>query len=186
MNSKRFPFNLVVGVWALGLIVLAAYMPGSALAATVVSFDADPAPMSTYCYDAVDSNLVALGRKYGTFAGVWTNMVNPDLVALDRNYGTFAGVWTNCAPQVASVSPGLRMASYPDSPVMSAEAEVLAANPELMIARRYVGPVETIGDGAFLAANPELMLAHRYIGSATPATDAAFLAVNPELVLTRR
>jgi hypothetical protein len=41
----------------------------------VASFDAGLAPMSTLC----------------------SNVVNSDLIALDRNYGTFAGVWTNCA-----------------------------------------------------------------------------------------
>ena len=56
--------------------ILAAYAPAQALAAWVVSFNADPAPMSTYC----------------------SNVVSSDLVELDRNYGTFAGVWTNCEP----------------------------------------------------------------------------------------
>jgi hypothetical protein len=37
-----------------------------------------------------------------------------------------------------------------------------------------------------MAANPELMVARRYISSAVPGTEAAFLAANPELMIARR
>ena len=47
----------------------------------------------------------------------------------------------------------------------------LAANPELMVAHRYVGPVIEEGDAALLAANPELMVARRYIGSVEQGID---------------
>jgi hypothetical protein len=60
--------------------------------------------------------------------------------------------------------------------------DVLAANPELMVARRYMGSVPL--DSSFLAANPELMVTRRYMGSVL--SDFGLLAANPELTLARR
>jgi len=69
---------------------------------------------------------------------------------------------------------------------MTSEAASLAANPELMVARRYVAVPARKAESAFLAANPELLVARRYIALATVRTEAAFLAANPELMVARR
>jgi hypothetical protein len=68
------------------------------------------------------------------------------------------------------------------------EYAFLAANPEVMFARRYytVG-AHAAAEAAFLAANPEVMFARHYSGPASDvAAEAAFLAANPELLLVRR
>jgi hypothetical protein len=62
----------------------------------------------------------------------------------------------------------------------------LAANPELMIARRYISTAALTAGDSLLAANPELMAARRYISTAALAASDARLAANPELIsLTR-
>jgi hypothetical protein len=68
------------------------------------------------------------------------------------------------------------------------KAAFLAANPEVMLVRRYVSPSSGVADhAAFLAANPEVMFARRYAAATSDvAAEAAFLAANPELLLARR
>lgn len=58
---------------------------------------------------------------------------------------------------------------------------ILAANPELMAARRY-GSTDGLTAGiAVLAANPELMAARRFSSTAALAASDARLTANPEL-----
>lgn len=64
-------------------------------------------------------------------------------------------------------------------------AAFLAANPELMIARRYTAPSTAGASAAILAANPELSIARRFQGVAGQNSDA-HLAANPELIIVHR
>ena len=63
----------------------------------------------------------------------------------------------------------------------TADPAFLAANPELMLARRYTAAPLV----ASLAANPELMLAHRYPAAVQADAEAATLSANPELSTAR-
>jgi hypothetical protein len=67
--------------------------------------------------------------------------------------------------------------------VTPAYAPDLAANPELIIARRY--HAMAVKDISYLAANPELIVARRYTAAVMAGAEAAFLAANPELLLVR-
>jgi hypothetical protein len=69
---------------------------------------------------------------------------------------------------------GISTASY---------APDLAANPELIIARRY--HAMAVKDISYLAANPELIVARRYTAAVMAGAEVAFLAANPELLLVR-
>ncbi|MCB0166334.1 MAG: hypothetical protein KDI79_19040 [Anaerolineae bacterium] len=63
-----------------------------------------------------------------------------------------------------------------------------AANPELLAAGRYTAPItvdEAVSDSAFWAANPELMIARRFAQTEI-GTDSQFYANNPELMAARR
>jgi hypothetical protein len=92
------------------------------------------------------------------------------------------------------------------------DAAFLAANPELMFARRYADTVAKKAEVTFLDANPELMFARRYVaaeaaekaatlanptlyvrhyvvvsaGEPAEKTEATLLAANPELMFARR
>ncbi len=92
------------------------------------------------------------------------------------------------------------------------DAAFLAANPELMFARRYTAEMAKSPEVSFLAANPELMFARRYVaaeaaektaalanpilyvrhyvvvsaGEPAEKTEATLLAANPELMFARR
>ena len=58
------------------------------------------------------------------------------------------------------------------------QQDLLAANPELMVAHRYSSAAAQAAAELHLAANPELMIAHRY----SLAAHDALLAANPELI----
>ena len=58
---------------------------------------------------------------------------------------------------------------------------VLAANPELMAARRYGLTASLTAGIASLAANPELMAARRFNSTTTLVASDLHLAINPEL-----
>ncbi|HSR29623.1 MAG TPA: hypothetical protein VLY63_03590, partial [Anaerolineae bacterium] len=75
---------------------------------------------------------------------------------------------------------------YAVSVVGDADTAYLAANPELIVARRYAAPAVGLADTAYLAANPELIIARRYAGPAVGLADTAYLAANPELIIARR
>lgn len=64
-------------------------------------------------------------------------------------------------------------------------SDLLAANPELMVARRYTAP-ETVGtESASLAENPELMVARRYIAVPANKDESGSPAANPEIIRYR-
>jgi hypothetical protein len=75
---------------------------------------------------------------------------------------------------------------YAGSLATSSKASLLAVNPELAVARRYTGSVVKRMDVSFLATNPELMLASRYAGPAVQGAGVSFLAANPELAIAGR
>jgi hypothetical protein len=93
------------------------------------------------------------------------------------------------------VSPPGATGAVPES-VTVAENEVqsgstyLAANPELMAARRHNGVVknEAVNGSTFYAANPELMVAGQYTatGEDEGVSSSAFFAENPELMVAGR
>jgi hypothetical protein len=62
------------------------------------------------------------------------------------------------------------------------ESSLLAANPELMVVRRYTSPAQA--ESSLLAANPELIIARRNTRPA--ASESSFLAANPEVIIARR
>jgi len=66
-------------------------------------------------------------------------------------------------------------------------AASLAANPELMVARRYAAAVQAGAEAATLAANPELSSAryHAHFNVDNEAALASLLAANPELMIAR-
>jgi hypothetical protein len=86
-----------------------------------------------------------------------------------------------------AANPELMVARrYAAVPARKAELAFLAANPELLVVRRYIAPATGRTESAYLAANPELMVARRYIAGAAQQSDPAFLAANPEIMLYRR
>jgi hypothetical protein len=110
--------------------------------------------------------------------------------------GLYAGL--SASPQVAedqmaskaafrAANPELMVARrYAAVPVRKAESNFLAANPELLVARRYIAPATVRTESAFMAANPELMVAGRYTAIPAAKTESNFLAANPELLVARR
>ncbi len=171
MNGKRIQINLVVGSIALVLITLAAIMPSYVQAANVAYVATNPAPLSALCSDtsAQETNRY---RDYGTFTSYWNSCENPigtsnlELTGPDRNYGTFAGVWTGYMDRVAAADLDLTGSdrNYGTfAGVWTGYIDRVA--------------VEDSADSSFLAANPELMVARRYTAAPASMTDAAFLAV---------
>jgi len=67
-------------------------------------------------------------------------------------------------------------------------AATLAANPELIVARRYAAAVQPGAEAATLASNPELSSARYYVSYAidNEVASTSFLAANPELMIARR
>ncbi len=76
-----------------------------------------------------------------------------------------------------------------DSETMTA-SEFYAANPELMMVRRFVAVIEAKpdSDSTLYAANPELMAAGRYAAAVPdePLSASEFYAANPELCVAHR
>jgi hypothetical protein len=62
----------------------------------------------------------------------------------------------------------------------------LAANPELIVARRYTTGILETTEATFFAANPELIIARRYGSSVEEGTEIGFLAANPEIIVYQR
>jgi hypothetical protein len=62
----------------------------------------------------------------------------------------------------------------------------LAANPELIVARRYAAATAKLAEVTFLATNPELMLTRRYAAAPKSRAKVSFLVDNPELRAARR
>jgi glucose/arabinose dehydrogenase len=91
-----------------------------------------------------------------------------------------------CVPGPAS-NP-VAVAAPPDEAAasMTVSENQVAADPELMASRRYVGTTEIPVAAARLSENPELIVARRYAATMEIAAQAAFLAANPELMVARR
>jgi hypothetical protein len=88
-------------------------------------------------------------------------------------------------PAFLAANPELMLARrYPAAPLVAS----LAANPELTLARRYPAAGQADATAATLAANPELSSARYYAPYPidNQAALASFLADNPELTLARR
>ncbi|UCG24955.1 MAG: hypothetical protein JSW55_02885 [Chloroflexota bacterium] len=91
------------------------------------------------------------------------------------------------AGEMLSANPELFLARrYAEAAAGKAEQEFLAMNPEVALARRYAAEANELADVKHLAANPELMLARRYAAEMSQMSDADFLAANPEIILYRR
>jgi hypothetical protein len=58
----------------------------------------------------------------------------------------------------------------------------LAANPELVMARRYSSTAALAAGDAPFAANPELLIVRRYSPTAAPAASYTRFILNPELI----
>jgi hypothetical protein len=88
-------------------------------------------------------------------------------------------------PAFLAANPELMLARrYPAAPLVAS----LAANPELTLARRYPAAGQADATAATLAANPELSSARYYAPYPidNQAALASFLADNPELMVARR
>lgn len=146
-------FALVISLLALVLVTFAAYAPLDVAAADITSSADSPKLMPDNCLDAGTDTQVA--RNYGTFAGCW------DLEESVRNYGTFAGVWTGYLDNVVAVRNYGTFAGvwtgYLDSAVAQQSSASLAANPELMFARRYLAALDSVTDGAMVLVLPNTL-----------------------------
>jgi hypothetical protein len=105
-------------------------------------------------------------------------VTNPELLVVQR--------YTQAAAKAAqtafrAANPELVLARRYAGPLHS-ESSLFAANPELMIARRYTGPLHS--ESSLFAANPELMAARRYTGPLH--SESSLFAANPELMAARR